>query len=312
MAFLWNKQGRKQLPTSGMDDADFVESGIRYNVTFLGSIMVPTSTGNGSMRAAAAVEKVYLEKYKAFGYGSKKVAMEVCVDEIKITGKDGDSNTVVHFQTSAITYFNLDLKHDKSFVFIAQNEKDKNYRAYVFHCDSPTRAREIFSKFKEAFKISSVKSEEIRLRSLSLPNKNQSLTEKTADDQDVPEPERDTVYRPRSQTDGFQNKNEFGVVAPNHWDRDGEVDRQPEVAKMEIGNIDEGEEDEFTLLAEKRLRSFDDKAKKGSFEHGLLLQSGVKPQQNTAFQSGERIGNGFKKYPKSEEKACEIQNLLDI
>ena len=316
MAFLWNRQKREQLPTSGIDDKDFVQAGIVYNVTFLGSILVPTPTGHGSSRTATAVEKVYLEKYKAFGYGAKKVGLEVSVDEVKVIAKNGGSDSTVSFQTTTITYFNLDLKHDKAFVFVVGDDENKSYRAYVFHCDSPARAREVLMKFKEAFKMKETKSEEMRIRSLSLPCSTRETShhdDKGADDWSGFEEGRAIGLRPRSQTDNC-NKQEVITFGDQNADRHGED-------KLAVGNLKvstsakkaDETEDEFTMLAEKRLRSFDDQAMPGTFEDKLLLNLGAEPPKNTLLQYGGGDGNGKIKRSNSKgSKSFESENLLEL
>lgn len=310
MSFLWNKQKREQLPTSGRDDKDIVYAGIRYNVTFLGSILVPTPTGHGSSRAATAVDKVYLEKYKAFGYGSRKVRLDFSVDEVRIIGKDGGSEPLATFQMSAITYFNLDLKHDKAFVFIVGDENSKSYRAYVFHCENCTRARELSNKFKEAFKLKEIKSEEMRLRSLSLPSRTpEKITpnqtdENGADDLGCFQREEVSACRPRSKTDNIHS-NQFKRLetrAVEEKNINSVTSGTPE--GLTQAGILEDAEDEFTMLAEKRLRSFDDKALPGTFESKLLLdEDAIQPRKDTQLQFGAS-NNG--------EKSSENKNLLEL
>ena len=315
MAFLWNRQKGEQLPTSGRDDTDNVHIGIVYNVTFLGSMLVPTPTGHGSSRTATAVEKVYLEKYKAFGYGSKKIRLEVSTDEVRIIRKDGGSEALVTFQMNTVTYFSLDLKHDKAFVFVVGDEKNKTYRAYVLHCENCTRAREISIKFKEAFKLKEIKSEEMRLRSLSLPNttrqrsSSQQTSEKGADDWGLFQT-GETDLRPRSKTENVASKQcilgeklavEENIVKSVASNDTGVA----EVEKFEGG------EDEFTLLAEKRLRSFDDHAMPGTFENKLLLdQDSSHPQKHTLFNFGTSSRN--ESQTSNNTMSFENKNLLEL
>ena len=316
MAFLWNRQKREQIPTSGLDDKDNVNAGIIYNVTFLGSMLVPTPTGHGSCRAATAVDKVYLEKYKVFGYGSKKVGLEVSVDEVRIVGKDGGSEALITFQMSAITYFNLDLKHDKAFVFIVGDEKNKTYRAYVFHCENCIRARELCVKFKEAFKMKEIKSEEMRLRTLSLPsntgggNPSQLTGEKGADDWGVFQREGETSWRPRSKTEHTHIEKNTWFEKQNVQGDNGNAIPSKSPGVAQAGNSEDAE-DEFTMLAEKRLRSFDDKAIPGTFEDKLLLeQAGSEPQKDSLFHFGASSGGDIRK--PSGAKSFENKNLLDL
>jgi len=314
MAFLWNRQKGEQLPTSGRDDTDNVDIGIVYSVTFLGSMLVPTPSGHGSSRTATAVEKVYLEKYKAFGYGSKKVRLEVSTDVVRIIRKDGGSEALVAFQMNTVTYFSLDLKHDKAFVFVVGDDKNKTYRAYVFHCENCTRAREISIKFKEAFKLKEIKSEEMRLRALSLPSttcqkgSSQQTSEKGADDWGLYQT-GDTNLRPRSKTENVTSKqyilgekltveeNILNSVAGNNTG-------VPEADKFEGG------EDEFTLLAEKRLRSFDDQAMPGTFENKLLLDQESSQPQHTILNFG--MTSSDESQTSNNTKSFENKNLLEL
>ena len=271
-------------------------------------MLVPTPTGHGSSRTATAVDKVYLEKYKAFGNGSRKVRLHFSVDEVRIIGKDGGSQPLATFQMSAITYFNLDLKHDKAFVFIVGDESIKSYRAYVFHCENCTRARELSNKFKEAFKLKEIKSEEMRLRSLSLPSKAREKIapnqtgENGADDLGVFQRDEVSGCRPRSKTENTHSKQY--VWLENQALEENTVTSESSDGLTQAGNL-EDTEDEFTMLAEKRLRSFDDQALPGTFESKLLLDQGaaIQPQNDTQLQFG--AGN-------NGAKSFENKNLLEL
>ena len=174
------KYGREAVSTRGMDDKDFVETGMEYQVTFVGSMLVPTPKGHGSSRTEATIAKVYTEKYKLFGL--RRLILTISSESIKLLEHLGkEKKEVAEFQLSNVTYCNtsVDKKYDKAFTFIISEEQSM-YRAYVFHCDSVIRAKEILKKFSEAFKLHQTKVESIRLRSFSAPessklNKSQQL-----------------------------------------------------------------------------------------------------------------------------------------
>ena len=305
MAFLRSKQGREQLSTRGLDEKDFVMTGMRYNVVFLGSILVPTPTGHGSSRTENAVDKVYQEKYKAFGYGSRKVGLEISVDEIKVIENIGNkvTQTVAKFETTQLTFCNIDMKHDKAFVFIVSDARTESFRAYVFHCDSATRAKELLSKLSEALQVKANQIEAIRLRSYSAPAKNLTKFRSQLEDKKNLEEEATQIEddwgefegsvskstsssnqnellaengRQRSQTD-LQSYNNLILtgLSKETFDSPGNLlfeDNSRLESSRNYGlkqTVDD--EDEFTSLAEKRIRSFDDQAIAGTGEALLLL-----------------------------------------
>lgn len=307
MAFLRSKHGREQLSTKGLDEKDFVMTGMQYNVVFLGSMLVPTPTGHGSSRTEIAVDKVYQEKYKAFGYGSRKVALEISVDEIKVVENIGNKmkQTVAKFEITQLTFCNLDMKHDKAFVFIVSDARTESYRAYVFHCDSATRAKQLLSKLNEALQVKANQIEAVRLRSYSAPAKNLTKFRSRLEDKKIVEEEATNRQtdddwgefegsvskstsssnqnellaengRQRSHTD-LQSYNNLILtgLSKETFDSPGNLLFENNSKEDNSGNhglkqtVDD--EDEFTSLAEKRLRSFDDQAIGGTDEALLLL-----------------------------------------
>ena len=324
MAFLRNRQGTEKLPTIGLDEKDFIQAGIRYNLVFLGSMLVPTPIGHGSSRTANAVEKVYNEKYKAFGYGSRKVYLEISVDDLKIIETNGGNQTVVaKFQTNSLTYFNTDLKHDKAFVFVVSDEKDKSYRAYVFHCESRARAREVVIKVKEAFQTRQNKAEEMRLRTLSAPCRDLAKPRgqfdsglvrhhedewgvfKGGTSHDFPsdiEENRLLNARQRSQTE-IHNVNNLLLSGLESRSKNNGVPEEVTSHSKSSTQVGLDDADEFTELAEKRLRSFDDKALPNSGESFLLLDT-RQTQPSSGFLQNQNVN--------SNKHEMENENLLQF
>ncbi len=307
MAFFRGKQGREQLSTTGFDEKDNVVAGIKFNVVFLGSMLVPTPTGHGSSRTESAVEKIYHEKYKAFGYGSRKVSLEISSDEIKVFENSSGKEIVqtAGFRTVDITYCNSDLKHEKAFVFVVADATVRGYRAYVFHCDSTSKVRELLGKFKEAFTVKGSQLEATRLRSYSAPPPdrqvyNQSQNVRGASPEQQSEVQNEEEWgtfqenkhenygnqRQRSQTELVNVKNSITRNNIGQHSSNDNVDHDDEIMNTPLRN----DEDEFTLLAEKRLRSFDEKGKAGTGESLLLLESNITDATNkNLFMGGKHI-----------------------
>ena len=337
MSFFRSKQGRAQLSTIGMDDQDYVLAGIKYNIVFLGSMLVPTPSGHGSSRAENTVEKVYHEKYKAFGYGSRKICLEISADEIKIfeniSGK-GMMETTATFQIVDITYCNIDMKHEKAFVFIVADAAQKTYRAFVFHCDSATQARELLIKFREAFKVKESKLEATRLRSFSAPpetyiSRPKSDFLKEGDTIiDVASPKSHVDHdnnfewgnfgsfqtmetkvsngRQRSQTEVLGGSNLLADFEEKPFTESQENKDQQEGTQQRSLRNDSGGDDEFTVLAEKRTRSFDDQARSGE---GFLLLSA---KQASPLEANFSFRNPVNVATTQASSKSENENLLQF
>eukprot|EP00794_Sanderia_malayensis_P004596 gene4596-5199_t len=312
MAFFRAKQGREQVSTTGIDERDNVVAGIKLNVTFLGSMLVPTPTGHGSNRTENAVDKIYQEKYKAFGYGLKKVCLEISTDDIKVFEQKSTKEVtqIAGFPIVDVTYCNTDLKHEKAFVFVVADGKQRSsFRAFVFHCDSAAKVRELLSRFKQAFTVKSDLIEATRLRSYSAPP-NRSVTDKvlaypqSSYEDDIKQevtPEdaiiTNTQRRQRSHTELPRGKNLISTYIPANGKGStfSKDDHEIPMCKALRNDICE---DEFTSLAEKRLRSFDEKGKPSSGESLLLLQS------NTSQPNGKNL------FMQSSTSKAENENLL--
>ncbi len=311
---FFRKQGREAVSTVGIDDKDLVMDGIKFNVVFLGSMLVPTPTGHGSCRTENAVEKIYQEKYKAFAYGSKKVNLEISDETIKIFENSSGKNliTVASFSILDVTYCNSDIKHEKAFVFVVADATQRTYRAYVFHCESANKVREILTKFKEAFELKGRKIEVSRLRSYSAPQDSQPRFDHEFDfgvnngtkNQEGDQTKGEDTWgdfegshpltvingqnqRQRSNTDLLSEKHL--IVTQDFSQKFAPIpEEQKKQLSFNSGTMrNDSNPDEFTVLAEKRLRSFDDRAKSGSGEGFLLMNelSQTVPQQHFTLQS---------------------------
>jgi len=142
----------QQLRQDGVDEEDRLIAGVEFAVQYMGSIEVASCFGTGSGNTDMPVAQV-MEQSKT-KTDDKKKKMTMFVTHKSLTVKENVSGKLIaSFPITKVTYCNVDTTHEKAFVFVAQERKEKPYKAYIFLCDSKSKAQEVFQTLSLAFKM---------------------------------------------------------------------------------------------------------------------------------------------------------------
>jgi hypothetical protein len=199
------RKGHQQLNQDGVDDEDRIIAGVEFSVQYMGSIEVTGGCGTGSGKTDVPVAKVMNQnKTKPDDKKSKKMKMTVTHKNVCVK-EEATGVLVASFPISKVTYCNVDATYEKAFAFVARERKEKPFKAYVFLCDTKSKAQEVFKALSLAFKMNyeSYQASAIREASLRSFARNGVSTE-------------DTGLRAETNNNAWNYKNE------------GEIDCTPE------------------------------------------------------------------------------------
>ena len=147
------QKGHQQLTGEQADEQDRVIAGVQFSVRYVGSTEVAGYNGTGSGKTEIPVAQIFLQqKHKAESKSSRKTTMTLCSKGVSVSD-EGSGKLVANFPIDKITYCNVDPKRDRAFVFVARQHKDAPFKAFVFQCESKTKAREAFQALTQAFMI---------------------------------------------------------------------------------------------------------------------------------------------------------------
>ncbi|XP_001629409.2 low density lipoprotein receptor adapter protein 1 [Nematostella vectensis] len=150
--FLSSKRvhkGLQQLNQDGIDDKDRVLAGAEFPTQYVGSIEVSGFSGTGSGKTKTAVENVFQRSKQ--GKKAKRMIMTVSYQTLSVKTYEG--KLVASFPISKVTFCNVDSKYEKAFVFVARDDPDSPFKAYVFMCETKAKAMELFKLVSLAFSV---------------------------------------------------------------------------------------------------------------------------------------------------------------
>ncbi|XP_031551525.1 low density lipoprotein receptor adapter protein 1-A-like [Actinia tenebrosa] len=162
------KGGHQQLNQDGVDDEDKIIAGVEFSVQYMGSIEVSSGCGTGSEKTDVPVAQVMTQnKTKSDDKKSKKMKMTVTHKNLSVM-EENTGALVASFPISKVTYCNVDGTYEKAFVFVARERKEKPFKAYVFLCNSKSKAQEVFKAVSLAFKMNYESYQATSIREASL------------------------------------------------------------------------------------------------------------------------------------------------
>lgn len=162
------KGGHQQLNQDGVDDEDKIIAGVEFSVQYMGSIEVSSGCGTGSGKTDVPVSQVMTQnKTKSDDKKSKKMKMTVTHKNLSVM-EETTGALVASFPISKVTYCNVDGTYEKAFVFVARERQEKPFKAYVFLCNSKSKAQEVFKAVSLAFKMNYESYQATSIREASL------------------------------------------------------------------------------------------------------------------------------------------------
>ena len=158
----------RQLNQDGVDDEDKIIAGLEFSVQYMGSIEVSSGCGTGSGKTDVPVAQVMTQnKTKSDDKKSKKMKMTVTHKNLSVMD-EATGVLVASFPISKVTYCTVDGTFEKAFVFVARERKEKPFKAYVFLCNSKSKAQEVFKAVSLAFRMNYESYQATSIREASL------------------------------------------------------------------------------------------------------------------------------------------------
>lgn len=148
----YSPQGHQQIRQDGVDDEDRLLVGVEFAVQYMGSIEVASFFGTGSGNTDMPVAQVMAQSKTKTDDKKKRMTMSVTYKSLTVK-EDVSGKLVASFPISKVTYCNVDATYEKAFVFVARERTEKPFKAYIFLCDSKSKAQEVFQTLSLAFKM---------------------------------------------------------------------------------------------------------------------------------------------------------------
>lgn len=147
------RKGHKQIKDSGADEKDRIIAGVQFVVRYIGSTEVACANGTGSGNTKKPVAEVF-EHHRRNGKGKtqNKMILTLCSRNANVCDETR-GKLIASFPISKITFCNTDSFHEKAFVFVARDNPENPFKAFVFACESKTKAVEAFKALSLAFII---------------------------------------------------------------------------------------------------------------------------------------------------------------
>ena len=140
-----------QITGSGMDERDRIIAGVRFTVYYIGSTEVAGMNGTGSGNTAKPVAQVFdLQRKNANRQTLRELIVAVCSKNLSVSD---EGKLVASFPISKITFCNIDNIYERAFVFVARDKPENPFKAFVFTCESKTKAIEAYKALSLAFII---------------------------------------------------------------------------------------------------------------------------------------------------------------
>lgn len=147
------RKGHQQITGSEADEKDRIIAGVQFVVRYIGSTEVASANGTGSGKTEKPVAHVFdQQRRKENGKTHKKLILTLCSKNLSVTD-EACGKLIASFPISKITFCNLDKFYEKAFVFVARDKPENPFKAFVFTCESKTKAREAFKALSLAFII---------------------------------------------------------------------------------------------------------------------------------------------------------------
>ena len=150
---IFARKGHQQITGSEADDKDRIIAGVQFIVRYIGSTEVACANGTGSGKTEKPVAQVFDQQRKsANGKTHKKMVLTLCSKNVTVSD-EARGKLVASFPISKITFCNIDIFYEKAFVFVARDKPENPFKAFVFTCESKTKAKEAFKALSLAFII---------------------------------------------------------------------------------------------------------------------------------------------------------------
>ena len=150
---IFARKGHQQITDSEADDKDRIIAGVQFNVRYIGSTEVACANGTGSGKTVKPVAQVFDQQRKsANGKTQTKMVLTICSKNLTVSD-EACGKLVASFPISKITFCNIDNFYEKAFVFVARDKPENPFKAFVFTCESKTKAKEAFKALSLAFII---------------------------------------------------------------------------------------------------------------------------------------------------------------
>ena len=147
------RKEHQQITNSEADEKDRIIAGVQFFVRYIGSTDVAYANGTGSGNTEKPVTQVFDQlRSKANGKTQKKMILTLCSKSLSVIDK-GCGNLVASFPIDKITFCNTDRFYEKAFVFVARDKPENPFKAFVFTCESKSKAKEAFKALSLAFII---------------------------------------------------------------------------------------------------------------------------------------------------------------
>lgn len=147
------RKGHKQIKDNEADEKDRIIAGVDFVVRYIGSTEVACANGTGNGKTKRPVAEVF-EHHRRNGNEKtqNKMILTLCSRNANVTD-EACGKLIASFPISKITFCNTDSFHEKAFVFVARDKPENPFKAFVFACESKTKAVEAFKALSLAFII---------------------------------------------------------------------------------------------------------------------------------------------------------------
>ena len=149
----FSRKRHQQITGSEADGKDRIIAGIQFFVHYIGSTDVAYANGMGSGNTEKPVAQVFDQlRREANGKTQKKMILTLCSKSLSVIDK-ACGKLVTSFPIDKITFCNTDRFYEKAFVFVACEQPENPFKAFVFTCESKSKAKEAFKALSLAFII---------------------------------------------------------------------------------------------------------------------------------------------------------------
>ena len=147
------RKEHQQITGSEADEKDRIIAGVQFFVHYIGSTDVAYANGTGSGNTENPVAQVFDKlRREVNGKPQEKMVLTLCSKSLSVIDK-ACGKLVASFPIDKITFCNTDKFYEKAFVFVARDKPENPFKAFVFTCESKSKAKEAFQALSLAFII---------------------------------------------------------------------------------------------------------------------------------------------------------------
>ena len=137
-----SQKEHQKITGSEADEKDRIIAGVQFFVHYIGSTDVAYANGTGSGNTENPVAQVFDKlRREVNGKPQEKMVLTLCSKSLSVIDK-ACGKLVASFPIDKITFCNTDKFYKKAFVFVARDKPENPFKAFVFTCESKSKAKE--------------------------------------------------------------------------------------------------------------------------------------------------------------------------